>query len=97
MKTINSNWNCRELKEIVTINGMRFKIVTGLLNGGGSNYVQIISNTNGLCQILDKGDINGFSDTRVSYVSPEEERSENAESTNLKFRAILEALYGEEV
>ena len=93
MKTINSNWNGRELKEIVTIGAMKFKIVTGLLNGGGSFRAYIISDTAGLCQILDKGDINF--NTAVSYAGDESDRKEHAIEANEQFKTILTELYGE--
>ena len=101
MKTLlESIWDGRELRETIEHSGRKFKIVTGLLNGGGSNTVYLITD-NGLEYLFGKSDIdtkvlfqNSVSySSYVSYVSDEVTREEFAKGMNREFKRAIKKVY----
>jgi len=88
MKTrLKQVWNGRELRETVEFKGERYKIVTGLRNGGGANCVYHWSKTNGWNIFVTREDVDFNSD--VSYVSDETPRKDFAEKLNDELKKAI--------
>jgi len=87
-------WNGSELRETVEHGGKKFRIVTGLRNGGQSNYVDLITDI-GLKFLIGDSDVKFFNFKGVSYVSDEKNRKLYAKDMNKTFKEAIKKLYKE--
>ena len=91
---LKAEWDGQSLSETVKCDGRRFKIVTGLRNGGGENRVYILGN-DGWAYFLNKADVS-IEETvcnNASYVSNASERLYWAENLNKVFKKAIAKVF----
>ena len=88
IKSHTKNWNGSELRQIITFKGKRFRIVTGLRNGGGADSANILG-ANGWAFLFGRDDIDTFDGSNTSYVSSEPKRKAYAEELNRQLKLAI--------
>jgi len=94
---LTKNWNGKDLRQVIKFKDMRFRIVTGLRNGGGEDCVYMLGDTGWkffICKHdIDTSSMNGNRTDRVSYVSDEKERRAYAEELNRLLKLAIVKIF----